>query len=326
LLGLAGESLVDIDPRDYTTALEQAQGAYAQAQAQLRAENPNVPITRKTNETTISTADADVIAAEKAVAQAEQEYQAKMAQIRQAEAQNVKAQTDVRRYELLVDKEEISREQFDTVVANAKSQKATVDSSSAAAEAAQRAAEARRAQLLQARSRLSEAQQNAPRQIAVRQADVATREANLIAAKARLDQAGLELSYTKILAPVNGVVSNKTAEVGQHVQAGEQLLQISQLDDIWVTANFKETQVKRMRPGQSVDIHVDAFDQTFPGYVESLPGSTGAKTSLLPPENATGNYVKVVQRLPVRIRFKQGADPQHRLRLGMSVEPKVWLY
>ena len=322
----AGQSLVDIDPRDYRTALEQAQGAYAQSLAQLKAANPNVPITETSNQTTISTGEADVIAAQKAVDEAEQEYQARLAQIRQAEAQNVKALTDVKRYELLVVKEEVSREQYDTVVANAKSQTATVDSASALAEAARRAVEERRAQLMQAQSRLAEAQRNAPRQVAVRQADVSTREADVQAAKAQLDQAGLNLSYTKIVAPVDGVVSNRTAEVGQQVAAGAQLLQISQLDDIWVTANFKETQVRRMRAGQSVDIHVDAFDQTFPGYIESLPGSTGAVTSLLPPENATGNYVKVVQRLPVRIRFKKGVDPQHRLRLGMSVEPKVWLY
>jgi len=222
-------------------------------------------------------------------------------------------------------KEEVSREQYDTVVANAKSQTATVDSASASAEAARRAVEERRAQLMQAQSRLAEAQRNAPRQVAVRQADVSTREADVQASKAQLDQAGLNLSYTKIVAPVDGVVSNRTAEVGQQVAAGAQLLQISQLDDIWVTANFKETQVRRMRAGQSVDIHVDAFDQTFPGYIESLPGSTGAVTSLLPPENATGNYVKIVQRIPVKIVLAPGENKDRRLRPGMNVVPDVYL-
>ena len=133
------------------------------------------------------------------------------------------------------------------------------------------------------------------------------------------------MSYTKIYAPVSGVVNEKTVEIGQHIQAGEQLLVISQLEDIWVTANFKETQLKRMRPGQPVDVKVDAFGITYHCYVESMPGATGAVMSLLPPENATGNFVKVVQRMPVRVRFNKGEDSEHRLRPGMSVVPKVWL-
>ena len=321
----AGKVIVDLDPRDYKVALDQASGAYQQALAQLRAENPSVPIIQTTNQSTISVGEADVLVGEKAVSSAEQEYQAKLADQRSAEALSDKAQRDVVRFQPLVDKAEISKQQFDEVSATAKSQAAGVDAAKAAVEVASRSLDERRAQLLQAKTRLLESQQNAPRQTEARQATVATRQASIISAKALLDQAQLNLSYTKIVAPVSGVITNKTVEVGQDLQPGEEMLGISQIDDIWITANFKETQLRRIHPGQSVDVKVDAFGQTFHAYVESMPGSTGARTSLLPPENATGNYVKVVQRLPLRIRLKPGEDPQHRLRIGMSVEPKVWL-
>ena len=321
----AGQVMVDLDPRDYKAALAQASGSYAQSLAQLNAENPNVPIVQTTNETTISTGEADVVVAEKAISAAQQEYEAKLADLRNAEAQNAKAQRDVVRFQPLAAKEEISRQQFDAVVATSESQAANVDAAKAAVQVALRVLDERRAQLQQARTRVQEARQNAPRQTAVREATVATRRASTISAQAMLDQARLNLSYAKIAAPVSGVVVDKTVEVGQRLQPGEEMLAISQIDDLWITANFKETQLRRIRPGQSVDVKVDAFGQTFHGYVESMPGSTGARTSLLPPENATGNYVKVVQRLPVRIRLKPGEDPRHRLRIGMSVEPKVWL-
>src|SRR5262249_26470324 len=139
------------------------------------------------------------------------------------------------------------------------------------------------------------------------------------------DQAALNLSYTRIFAPVSGIVSNRTVETGQRIEPGEQLLIVCQLEDIWITANFKETQLRKMRVGLSVDVKVDTTGRKYRGYVESMPGATGSRTSLLPPENATGNFVKVVQRLPVRIRLNQGEDPGHVLRPGMSVEPKVWL-
>jgi membrane fusion protein (multidrug efflux system) len=321
----AGELLVDLDPRDYEMALQQARASYAQAEAQLKAEHPNIPIVETTNQTLISTSQADVAVAEAAVAATEQDYQARLANLREAEANNAKAQTDLKRYEYLVQKEEVSRQQYDSVVANAKTQAASVEAAQAAAKAAEKAIDQSRAQLLQAQSRLQQASQNAPRSVAIREAEVASRQANLLAARAQADQAALNLSYTKIYAPVRGIVSEKSVEVGQHVQPGEQMLVISQIDDVWVTANFKETQLKNMRAGQPADIHVDAYNTTYRGYVENMPGATGAVTSLLPPQNATGNYVKVVQRMPVRIRLNDGQDPQRRLRPGMSVEPKVWL-
>ena len=320
-----GQVLVDLDPRDYKAALEQAAGAYQQSVAQLQAESPNVPIVVTSNQSTISEGEASVIVAEKSVSSAQQEHEAKLADLRSAEAQSAKAQRDVERYRPLAAKEEVSRQQFDAVVATAESEEASVDAAKAAVQVALRSLDERRAELLQARTRLEEAQQNAPRQTAARQATVATRQASIVSAKAALEQSRLNLSYAKIVAPVGGVITNKTVEVGQHLAPGEEMLAISQIDDIWITANFKETQLRRIRPGLSVDIQADAFGQTFHGYIESMPGSTGARYSLLPPENATGNYVKVVQRLPVRIRLKPGEDPQHRLRIGMSVEPKVWL-
>jgi membrane fusion protein, multidrug efflux system len=321
----ANKLAVELDPSDYQTAFDSAKAEYAQAEAQFHAENPNVPITETTNLTAISSAGADVAAAQAAVLASEQDYQAKLASVRQAEANNNKAQTDVQRYRALVIREEVSKEQFDTIVAAAKTQAAAVDASQAAAEAARKAIDQSRAQLLQAQSKAEEANKNAPRSVAVRRAQLAGREAAVLAAKAQMDQAQLNLSYTKIFAPVAGVVSQKTVEVGQRIQPGEELFTISQLDDIWITANFKETQLRKMRPGQQVDVHVDAYGRTFHGYVENMPGATGSVASLLPPENATGNFVKVVQRLPVRIRLNQGEDPDHLLRLGMSVEPKVWL-
>jgi len=321
----AGQLLAELDARDYATALAQARAANVQAEAQLRAENPNVPIIETTNETTIFTSGADVIAAQAAMAAAQKDYEARLASVRQAEANNAKAQTDVARYQALVQREEISHEQYDTIVANAKTQFAGVEAAQAAAAASQKAIDQSRAQLQQAESKLKEANQNAPRSLQIRRAQLATREAAVLAARAQQEQAALNLSYTKIYAPVSGVVNEKTVEIGQHIQAGEQLLVISQLEDIWVTANFKETQLKRMRPGQPVDVKVDAFGITYHCYVESMPGATGAVMSLLPPENATGNFVKVVQRMPVRIRFNKGEDSEHRLRPGMSVVPKVWL-
>jgi membrane fusion protein, multidrug efflux system len=183
----------------------------------------------------------------------------------------------------------------------------------------------RKAESNQARQRAEEAKANQPRQVAIQQANVANRRAAAEAAREQREQSRLNLSYAKVLAPVNGIIGDKTVEVGMQVAAGQELFAITQLDDIWVTANFKETQVRKMKPHQAVTIHVDTLTQDFDGYVENLPGATGAKYSLLPPENATGNYVKVVQRLPVRIRFKQGQKNEERLRPGMSVEPKVWV-
>jgi membrane fusion protein, multidrug efflux system len=320
-----GEPIAELDPRDYQNALDQAQSQLTQAEAQVRATNPNVPITETSNRATVSSSEADLASAEAAVMAAERDYEATEADLRQAEANNAKAQADVARYQPLVAKDEVPREQYDQIVATAKAQAAVVDSRRASAAAARKTVDQRTAGLTQTRIRLGEATQNAPLQLAIRQADIVTRQASAKTSETQVERARLDLSYTKIFAPVAGVISRRTVEVGQRVNAGQQMVQIAQIGDLWVTANFKETQLRRMRPGERVTIHVDAFNEDLNGHVESLPASTGAITSLLPPENATGNYVKVVQRLPVRIRFAPNQFGLDRLRPGMSVDPKVWV-
>jgi membrane fusion protein (multidrug efflux system) len=320
-----GEVLVELDPRDYNVSIEQAKAALKESQTLIRAARPNVPITSVTTETTVATAEADVASARAAQAGAQRDYESSLAQVRQSEADNAKAQADLVRYRQLVAKDEISHQQFDQAEAAAKAAAATVDARRAAAEAAARAIDEANARLQQMQTREVEARRNRPSQIAIQNAQVASREATAQKDQAMLDQAMLNVSYTKIVAPIDGIIGKKNAEPGQQIAAGQQLMAVVPLGDIWVTANFKETQLKQMRPGQPATIHVDAFDRDYDGYVEDLAGASGARFSLLPPENATGNYVKVVQRVPVRIRFKQGQDANFRLRPGMSAEPKVWL-
>jgi membrane fusion protein, multidrug efflux system len=319
----AGQVLVDLDPRDYSVALAQSRGQVSQARNQAEAEEPNVPLTELTNQTNIATASADVASAEAGVTAAERDYEAAREKLSEAEANNVKAQTDVGRYRALVEKDEISREQFDQVVANAKSLAATVAAAQASAAADLRQVDQRCEQLEQARQRYQEFSKNSPRQIAIRLGTVATRRSSAEVAQTQLDQAMLNMSYCKITTPVDGIVAKRTAEAGQYVAPGQQVVLVTQVNDLWVTANYRETQLRRMHPGESVNIHVDALAADFDGYLESMPAATGAITSLLPPENATGNFVKIVQRLPVRIRFKKNQSGLERLRPGMSVEPKV---
>ncbi|HEY7337852.1 MAG TPA: HlyD family secretion protein [Bryobacteraceae bacterium] len=319
----AGQTLVDLDPRDNKVAVEQARSQLNAAEAAIKAEQPNVPVTEVTNETGIATAQADVEAAQAGLGAAERDHDAALARVRESEATNTKAQADVERYRPLAEKDEIPREQFDQVMATAKAQAATVAANQAAAEASLRQVDQKRAQVSHAQQRLQEAMKNAPNQVAIQAANVAGRRSSAEAARAQLDQALLNLSYSKIASPVDGIVAKRMAEVGDHVSPGQQLLLVAQIQDLWVTANFKETQIRRIHPGQSVRIHVDSLGRDFDGYVESMPAASGSVTSLLPPENATGNFVKVVQRLPVRIEFKKGQAGMDRLRPGMSVEPKV---
>jgi membrane fusion protein, multidrug efflux system len=320
-----GQVIAELDPRDFQNALAQAQSQLRQMEAQVRAVDPNVPITETSNRATVSGTEADLANAAAAVSAAERDADAADADLRQAEANAAKAQADVARYQPLVEKGEVPREQYDQIVATAKAQAALVDSRRASAAAARKTVDQRNTGLTQAQIRLSEATQNAPLQLAIRRADIVTRETAVATAATQVARAQLDLSYTKIVAPVSGIVSRRSVEVGQHVTAGQQMVQIAQVGELWVTANFKETQLRRMRAGQRATIHVDAFDEDLTGHVDSLPASTGAITSLLPPENATGNYVKVIQRLPVRIRFEPGQSGLDRLRPGMSVDPRVWV-
>ena len=317
--------LAEIDPSDYQVALQRVEANLAQSQAQLRAANPGIGITQTTSETTVSTSQAEILQAQAGISGAERDYQSDLAKLRDAEAKAAKAQADLARYKLLVAKDEVSREEYDQKVAAAQSAAAIVESAREGAASSQQVIDQRKAILMQAQSRLQQARQNAPRQVAVQQANVQSQRAGEQASRAAVNEARLNLQYTKLIAPVSGLVGRKAVEVGMRVQPGQQLLAIVPLDDIWVTANYKETQLKRVRANLRATIHVDALGRDFEGYVDSLPAATGSRFSLLPAENATGNYVKVVQRLPVRLRFKPGQDRDHLLRPGMSVEPKIWL-
>lgn len=320
----AGTPLLQIDPKDYQVAVERARANYADTVAAAKGAQVNVPITSINTGGQMSTAEAKVQSARAGISVARQQFDAARAQVEQAEANDVKAQTDLQRYQQLVEKQEISRQQFDQAVALAKASDANVQATHASASAAEH-------QVTMAQSKLAEAQADlrtantGPQQIAVSRSRAEAAEAMVARAQAEVDQAELDLSYTTVFAPFNGVVSNRTVEPGQNVQAGQEMLRIVSLDDIWITANFKETQLRYMRPGQAVTITVDAYDRDYKGHVESIAGASGARFSLLPPENATGNYVKVVQRIPVRITFDQGETREHILRPGMSVVPKVWI-
>jgi membrane fusion protein (multidrug efflux system) len=319
----AGDPLVDLDPRDFQVAIDQAQAALVQAKSQVTAQQPNVPITRVENQANISTSESGVANAQATLAAAEHDRDTAAARLTEAEAANAKAQSDLARYTILIKNEEVSQQEFDQVQAAAKQQAANVAANRSAVQSAAQIVDQRRAQVEEARTRLAQYRQNAPQQVAIRQAAVQSQQANEQAAQAQLEQAQLKLSYTHIVAPVTGIVMKRSAEVGAHVAAGQQLLIIAETGDLWVTANFKETQLARVQPGQSARIHVDAIDRDFEATVENIGGGTGAVSSVLPPENATGNYVKVVQRIPVRLRFRPNQPELDRLRAGMSVEADV---
>ena len=320
----AGTPLVQIDPRDYQVAVDRAKADYADALASAQAAQVNVPITSVSTGSQLSAAQADVENARAGISVARQQFDAARAQLQEAEANNVKAQNDLVRYKQLVDKEEVSQQQYDQALAAARASAAAVEATRASAAAAEQ-------QVTQAQSKLAQSEANlrsantAPQQVAAIRSRAQSALAQVQFKKAALEQAELNLQYTSVIAPVNGVVTNRTVEVGQNVQPGQEFMRIINLDDIWVTANYKETQLRHMQVGQPVTIAVDTNGKKYKGHVQSVAGASGSITSLLPPENATGNYVKVVQRLPVRIRFKPGQPGLERLRPGMSVVPKVWL-
>ncbi len=319
----AGDPLVDLDPSDNQVRLDQVQAQLALAQSVLSGERPNVPITEVQNSTNILGAKAEVASAQAAIAAAERDRDQVAAQVLQQEAANTRAQNDVQRYKLLVAKQEISKSDYDQYDSTAKQQAASLQAIKSALLAAERTVDQRKAQLDQAKSRLVQNQENAAPQMLIRQASVAQQQASLQGAKAQLEQAQLNLGYTKIVAPIDGVVMKRSAQIGARVSIGQQILTISQTGNLWVTANFKETQLLHMKTGQPVTVHVDALDRDFTGSVETIGGATGSIASVLPPENATGNFVKVVQRIPVRIKINPSQEGLDQLRPGMSVEPKV---
>ena len=318
-----GTVLVRIDPRDYQVAVDQAKAELAAAKAKADAAGINVPISSINTSSTLSEADADVLNAREGIAVAREQAKAADDNLKQAEANNIKAQSDLQRYAQLVAKQEVSRQQYDQAVAAASAGAAAVAGAKASAAAAKQ-------QVAQAQSKLAQVEANqksaltGPRQVASLRSQAQSAAADAEQKQAQLEQAELNLQYTTIVAPVDGVVY-RTVEVGENVQPGQQLISVVPVDEVYVTADFKETQLKHIRVGQRAVIHVDAFGRDYTGHVESIAGASGASFSLLPPENATGNYVKVVQRLPVKIVLDPGQNNDHLLRVGMSVEPKVYV-
>jgi len=334
----AGDVLVAIDPRDYDVAVAKADADVADAKAALTGSQTEIPITSTNTASTLRTAhstladsQAGLLAAQRQFSAAESRLTAAEAQVIEAQANYKKAADDAQRYKLLVDKDEISQQQYEQAAQTAAAAKATVDSRIASVNEARHNVTAAEAAIQQAQSKIPQAEASiqsaltAPQQVAISQSRAKSSEAKLAQQEALLAQARLNQSYTTIVAPAGGIVGKKTVEVGQNVSPGQQLMAIVQLDDVWVIANFKETQLRRMQLGQRVRFSVDAYSREYEGRITGIGGASGSRFSLLPPENATGNYVKVVQRIPVRIDLDPGQNADHHLRPGMSVDPKVFL-
>jgi membrane fusion protein (multidrug efflux system) len=335
----AGAVLVQIDPRDYQVAIDRARAELADAQANAAAATTGVPIARIETGAGVTTASGGVQSAQATVAESEHQVQvaeanlaAAQARQREREAAAVKAARDVDRLRPLAQKDEIPQQQLDAAVAQADSSRAAADAAKSDVVAAQGAITVAQQRVAQARAGAEQAKANletartAPQQLQVTQARAASAQARVQQAQAALTQAELNLQYATIKAPTAGVVSKKAVEVGQVIQAGQPLMALVNLTDTWIIANFKETQLDLMRPGQQADVEVDALGgRSFKAHVDSIAAATGAKFSLLPPENATGNFVKVVQRIPVKLYLEPGEDPNHLLRPGMSVTPTVYV-
>jgi membrane fusion protein (multidrug efflux system) len=318
-----GDLLAEIDPTDLKIAVDEARAQVAQAQAQLDAEDPSVPITLASNESALSSAQSDLAGAQAALGAARKEVAQLTAQLTQAEANDRTTQLDKERSEKLIAQGAIAQSDYDNHANAAAASAANLDALRQSLAAAKDRVAQQVAQIASLQSRFIEIKSNAPRQIATRKASVSWRQASLDVAKAQLAQAETNLSYAKIVAPVGGVIAKKSVALGDHVAPGQQIIAISQNDSLWVTANYRETQLERMLPGQPASVHVDSLGIDLHGSVESIGGATGSRLSVLPPENASGNYVKVVQRIPVRIHFDPGQQGLDRLRIGMSVEPQV---
>jgi membrane fusion protein (multidrug efflux system) len=318
----AGTLLLELDPRDYQTELASAQAALDARSADQRAAQTAIPIAN-------ANAFGQLRAAEAAKAQAEANVETEQANLIAAQhslerdrAVYERAERDRVRYQALVEKHEISRSDYDARATDATTAAEAVESDRAAIRSAEQKIEQAKNVVVQ-RQALIDAANSAPDQVTNARTKSQAASGQVEQARASIETIRLNLSYTKIYAPASGIIGRKTVEIGNRVQPGQGLMVIVPVDDIWVTANFKETQMKHMHPGQPVSIHVDTFDRDYQGHVESLPGAAGPLFSLFPPENSTGNYVKVVQRFPVRIRLNKDQDPQHALRPGMSVEPTV---
>jgi len=320
----AGTVLVQLDPTDYEVAVATARATMANQEANSVGTSLGIPLTSVNTSSQLSSARADVDNARAGLAVAQEQFAGAQASLREVEANDLKAQDDVERYRPLASKDEIPQQQFSQAVAGQKATAAAVEAARASAAAAEQAVTQARARLAEAQASLTYAETRL-QQISVQQSRADAAHAQVQQAAATLQQAQLNLQYATIVAPVSGIVGQRSVQPGQYLSAGQQLLSIVPLDahNIWVTANFKETQLKEMRPGQPAKISVDTYGREYDGHVESIAAATGSRYSLLPPENATGNYVKVVQRIPVKILFARGQDLEHLLRPGMSVEPAV---
>jgi membrane fusion protein (multidrug efflux system) len=333
-----GDVLVKLDPRDYEVALAKAQADLADAEAALESSRIDVPIITTNTASRLKTATsfrADAVAfaqgAQRQLTAAQARFDSAQAQVREAEANVKKTSDDVTRYKLLVDKNEIPRQQYDTAVSAAAAARAALDARRASVREAEQNIAVAQSAVDQADQRITQADasiesaRTAPKQVAVSQARAKSALAQVAQRKALVEQARLNLSYCTIVAPVTGIVGKKTVELSQNVSPGQQLMAVVPLDDIWVTANFKETQLSHMKPGQRVRVSVDAEGRSYTGKIVAVGGASGSRFSVLPPENATGNYVKVVQRIPVRINLDAGQNGDQRLRPGMSVGPTVYI-
>jgi membrane fusion protein (multidrug efflux system) len=318
----AGTLLAKIDPKDYEVSVASAQATLANDQATAVASRVNVPVISVNTSSQLVSAEAEVANARAGISASEQQLAAAQAAVVQAEASSAKAQDDVQRYKQLVDKQEIPEQLYVQAAQTANGAAAGVQAALANVQAAQDAVHQAQSRLAQASASVESAQ-TGPQQIRIQKSRAVAAAAAAQKSRTAVEQAQLNLSYTSIVAPVDGVVAKRSAQPGQYVSPGQELMAIVPLDDIWVTANFKETQLRNMRPGNPVKVDVDAYGRTYTGRVESIAGGTGSVFSLLPPENATGNYVKVVQRVPVRLRLDKGQDPDRQLRPGMSVMPRV---
>jgi membrane fusion protein (multidrug efflux system) len=318
-----GDVLVEIDPKDYEVAVAKARADLANAEATARSLNISVPIASINTSSQLKSAASDVSNATAGIITAQKQLAAAHAQVEQAEANDVKAQDDLKRYKKLVDKQNVSEQIYDQALAAAKASAAGVSAAQANEAAAAQAVQQAKDRLTQAEA-THRAAETGPQQVASTNARALAAVADIQQKRAALEQAELNLQYTKVVAPVSGEV-NKSVVVGLNVQPGQQLLTVVPLDEVWVTANFKETQLRHMKVGQKAKIYVDSTGATLRGHVDSIAGATGPTFSLLPPENATGNYVKIVQRVPVKIVLEPGENRDRQLRPGMNVVPKVEL-
>ena len=318
----AGELLLQLDPRDYEVALERAKADLKMRQSQARAAQLEVPITDASAFNQLRAAEAAHQQALAAVETAAAELLAAQHKLQQDEAVAGRAERDRVRYQALVEKREISRSDYDSRETESIADARAVETDRATVAADEKNVAQARSVVAQREAQIASAR-TAPEQVQNARATSESAQAAIDQALAEVHAAELNLSYTKVYAPVSGVVGHKTVELGHRVQPGQTLLTVVPVDDIWIMANFKETQLRHMRPGQPVTVHVDSFNRDYRGVVEDLAGASGPLFSLFPPENATGNYVKIVQRFPVRVHIGKGQDPEHSLRPGMSVEAEV---